>query len=103
MERTIDSRMKGYIDAGREPPLPKIEAGQYLVDAMLTLGPIRSMPMGGVRATDWPEIWPFMQATKAVTETWEVEALHAMCGAFAKGLETGKNPFAKSPMERQSG
>jgi hypothetical protein len=70
------------------------------MEAMMALGPVRATGMGGVRPADWSEIYPFMQATGAISEAWEAEALHEMCAAFSSGLESGKNPFAIPPIER---
>ncbi|WP_425070640.1 hypothetical protein [Sagittula sp. S175] len=79
------------------PPIP--DGGGYLIDALLALGPTRSEPMGGARPTDWPEIAPFMQATRRITEPWEAEVLRDMCEAFCAGLSAGESPFADYPWD----
>ena len=50
-----------------EPGLPEIDAGQYLIDAMMALGPTRSNGMGE-EPTDWHIIAPFVQATGRLPE-----------------------------------
>lgn len=96
-------RIETYTKAGMKPPLPDLPtSGDYLVSAMFSLRPTRPMPMGGVRPADWPEIWPFMQATGTITEAWEAEAMHRMCAAYCDGLNAGKKPLGISPMERDA-
>lgn len=95
-------RFEQYEAADKRPPMPAPPlAGAYLVRAMNDLGATRPLAMGGFRAADWPEIWPFMQATGAVSEPWEARALYDMCAAFVRGFETGRSPLGISPMERE--
>lgn len=81
--------------------LPELGALQYLVDALLRLGPIRSDGMGP-RPADWPEIDAFARQTGRVTEPWEAEAIFDMCHGYLDGLEAGKDPLGIAPADRQS-
>lgn len=93
-------RMQQYIEAKHPPPLPDLpDGGEYMVEVMLTLSPVRAMPMGGFRPADWPEIAPFMQATGAITEAWEADFLHQMCRSYCAGWNAGHVAAARSPME----
>lgn len=94
------SRISQYREADRSPPFPDIpDGGSYLIHAMLALNPVRAMAMGGERATDWPEIYPFMQATGLIVEPWEALALHQMCRSYCAGFTAGQVASARSPME----
>jgi hypothetical protein len=76
------------------------DGGEYLITAMNTLGPTRHMPMGGLRAADWPEIAAFMDATGLISDSEDAVILHDLCEAFRRGLEAGKDPFKIPPMDR---
>ncbi len=79
----------------------EIERGEYLLAALMDLGPTR--PTGwGLRAVDWPEITAFAQGTGRVAEAWEMEALRKMALGYAAGLANGADPLAIMPSERQS-
>jgi hypothetical protein len=78
--------------------LPDLAAGRYLVDAMMTLGPIRSTGMGQ-RPTDWPEIEAFARLTGRIAEPWEAEVLHAMCEAYAVEYAAGDQLLRLPPAE----
>jgi hypothetical protein len=93
-------RISQYREAGLSPPFPDIpDGGSYLIHAMLTLSPVRPMAMGGFRPADWPEIFPFMQATGLIAEPWEAQALHQMCRSYCAGWNAGHVAAARSPME----
>jgi hypothetical protein len=78
--------------------LPELTAGQYLVDAMLMLGPIRSTGMGP-RPTDWPEIEAFARLTGRISEPWEAETLHAMCLEYVAEYQCGDQLLRRPPMD----
>lgn len=95
------SRAYYYKKAGMEPPMPKLNRHLgYLVEALMTLNPMRVISEGGVRPADWPEIMPFMQATRQITEPWEAEVIHKGCIAYTKGYNVGELPLGRSPLER---
>lgn len=75
-----------------------MSAGGYLLEAMSALDPLRNNGFGE-RATDWPEIKAFADATGRVSEPWELEALHSMCQCYFRGNQIGRNPLAHSPLE----
>jgi hypothetical protein len=52
------------------------------------------------RATDWPEIVPFAQATGRIAGGWEAETLFEMCQAYFTEVQGGSDPFRISPMDR---
>lgn len=79
--------------------MPAISAGQYLIEAMQKLGPVRSNGMG-LGPTDWDIIHPFALATGRLVEGWEMETLADMCVGYHAELQAGENPFALSPMEQ---
>lgn len=79
--------------------MPELAGGDYLLDAMQRLGPIRATE-AGPRAADWPEIHAFAAATGAITEPWEAQAMRDMCRAYLDGLTTGAEPLSIAPVER---
>lgn len=91
--------MQLYLNAGAKPPLVEITAGSYLWEAFRASGIGRSGPMGMV-PLEWGDIYAFSQATRQVTEPWELELLYEMSQAYFRELENGKNPFAKSPLDK---
>lgn len=92
------SRLAFARQRGRELRLPVLDAGQYLVEAMQLLGPIRS-GLAEARATDWPEIEPFARATERLSEPWEIETLAAMCAGYCAALKAGEDPLAIAPVD----
>jgi hypothetical protein len=81
--------------------LVEVDAGQYLVNWMHQLGPVRSNGMG-LSIPDWSEIMAFMIANGVRPEPWEARTLRAMCKAYLSGLNTGKEPLSIPPIERGS-
>lgn len=79
--------------------LPELVAGEYIVEAMMTLGPTRSNGMAEV-ATDWDIILPFVSATGRLSEAWEIETLADMCRLYAVGKGEGENALSIPPVER---
>jgi hypothetical protein len=79
--------------------LPQIGAGEYLIEAMFKMRPIRSSGFGNVPA-DWPVIDAFARSTGRISEPWEFETLFAMCEAYAQGLEAGIDPLAIPPVDQ---
>ena len=79
----------------------EIEAGEYLLETMMTLGPVKPAPMGGVLALDWPDVIPYMTRYYPESEEWEARWIIGMSEAFAVGMDEGKSIFSKAPMDRQ--
>ena len=94
------SRLEQYRKEGKTPPMPTITAGQYLIDALLKMGPTKAGGMGGEMPVEWLDIFAFSMSTRDVGEPWEMEALHQMSGAYLEGKTEGQNVFSKPPMER---
>ncbi len=79
--------------------LPDLDAGAYLIEAMLRLGPVRSDGMGE-RPADWPEIDAFTRLTGRITEPWEAELLYDMCAAYSTERAKGENVLTIAPTDR---
>ncbi|WP_306150750.1 hypothetical protein [Roseovarius sp. MMSF_3281] len=81
--------------------MPDLSRGEYLLEAMQVLGPIRHGDMGGMRVVDWPEIVAFAQGTQRISEPWEIEQVHDMALAYLAGYRTGCKLFGIEPMEQE--
>ena len=88
-----------YLDRKVEPPLVEILAGHYLWSAFRAIGIGKASAMG-MGPLEWVDIHAYSQATQRVTEPWELELLYEMSQAYFRELENGKNPFAKSPLDK---
>lgn len=80
--------------------IPEIEQGQYLVDAMWKLGPVRNYGLGEI-PTDWPEIHAFARCTECISEVWEFEALAEMCRGYVSAKAAGVGSFAVAPVDQK--
>lgn len=80
-------------------PLVELNAGDYLLDALEELGPIRSTGMG-LTTPDWQEMVAFAAANGAVFAPWEYRALKKMASAYLSGFNSGKDPLSIPPIER---
>lgn len=78
--------------------LPRLDAGEYLLEAMFRLGPTRSNGLADV-ARDWPEIEAFARSTGRIGEPWEIELIFDMCRGYHEAREAGKDPLAMPPTE----
>ncbi|MBL8560900.1 MAG: hypothetical protein JNN06_01350 [Gemmobacter sp.] len=74
-----------------------LDGGEYLVEAMLRLGPMRQTGIG-LRPADWTEIDAFVRLTQRVSEPWEAEALFEMCAGYCAAYEAGEDLLAEAPM-----
>lgn len=79
--------------------MPDNAAGQYLVDAMMRMGPSRAA-MEGERAADWPEIDAFSRCTGALLDGWEMETVWRMAQEYTMERRNGKDPLCIPPVER---
>lgn len=80
-------------------PLPEIEAGEYLIEAMIELEPIRSNGVGLV-VPDWQEILAFKDANELPLVAWENRLIRKMCKVYLSGFNSGKEALSIPPMER---
>lgn len=86
------------MDARKElPPLPELEAGDYLLDELFTFGPYKKGPMGDIQARDWVDVWAFHKATGRVPKAWEREILLKMSREYVEGLNIGLSPLGIPP------
>lgn len=75
--------------------------GEYLLDALFAVGPTEWR--GGEEGPiSWAELAAYGQATGAITEAWEYEAVKAMSKAYftAKHAATA-DVFSIPPVERE--
>lgn len=79
--------------------MPFIEAGQYLLDAMTTLGPVTITGFGGELPVTWSELYAFGKATKMVEEPWEYDLLMELCISYLDGKNAGKDPLSRQPID----
>jgi hypothetical protein len=77
----------------------ELEAGEYLLNAVQELGPVRSNGMG-LTAPDWTEITAFASSHGLDLIPWEFRAIRRMCIAYISGLRTGVEALSIPPMER---
>lgn len=83
---------------GRDYGMPEIEAGQYLLDALMHAGPSIIDPMGNERPLSWVEIAAYQMATRRITEPWEAETLADLSRAYLEGKAQGTDPLGMSPV-----
>lgn len=92
---------RGELAAQREQPLglPDLEAGQYLVIALLDAGPTTFDAMGE-RPLSWPDLAAYATAT-GQWEPWELKALRDMSRAYLAGKQAGVDPLAVAPVDQE--
>ncbi|KQQ72929.1 hypothetical protein ASF70_15775 [Rhizobium sp. Leaf321] len=93
------TRAQRYVEAGARLPLAPLDGGEYLLEAMRELGPIRSNGMG-LTTPEWQEITAFASANGLRLAPWEYRAIRKMCSAYLSGLQSGKEPLSIPPNER---
>lgn len=76
-----------------------LEAGEYLLDAVQELGPIRSTGMG-LTTPDWQELTAFAYANGLTLAPWEFRIIKKMCGAYLREFRNGEDPFSIPPIDR---
>ena len=96
-DKPKESRITVLRRRGEPVPLPELDGGEYLVEAMLRLGPMRQTGFG-LRPADWTEIDAFVRLTQRVSEPWEAEALFEMCAGYCAAYEAGEDLLAEAPM-----
>lgn len=80
-------------------PLVELEAGDYLLDLLQQLGPIRSGGMG-LTTPDWQEVVAFASASSLDLEPWEYRLIRRMCAGYLREFNAGKEPLSIPPIER---
>lgn len=86
---------------GEDFALPDIEAGAYLIDALMEAGPTLAHPMGGEMPLDWPTVAAYGQVMQTVSDPWEYKALIDMSRAYLAARIAGKSPLAMPPIEQE--
>lgn len=84
--------------AGRPLGVPDVDVGQYLIDAMFRIGPVRSNGMAEL-PTDWDLILPWCHARGF--EQPEQDLIFDMCQAYAAEKAAGVNHLAIAPVDRK--
>jgi hypothetical protein len=83
-------------------PLVTLDAGEYLLDALMDAGPTKSAPMGGVQSLDWVDLAAYASLAMPDLEPWEASLLNKMSAAFVAGMNEGTSPFSIPPADRES-
>lgn len=94
-----ETRLAHAVKTGAPTGLPDLGPGQYLAEAMMRLGPVKSDGMG-LRSADWPEIDAFARVTGRIGDPWEAETLFDMCRAYLRESQAGEDPLAIAPVDR---
>ena len=84
---------------GREIPVVEVEAGRYLLDILFRVGPGWASGMGGETPLPWSELLAYAQATGAISEPWEFEALSAMSRAYVAARADGGSVLSIAPAD----
>lgn len=82
-------------------PLVELEAGDYLLDLLQQLGPIRSAGMG-LTTPDWQEVVAFASASCLELEPWEYRLIRRMCAGYLREFNAGREPLSMPPIERRA-
>ncbi|MCR6502595.1 hypothetical protein MUO32_26565 [Shinella sp. CPCC 101442] len=80
----------------------ELVGGDYLLDTLQQLGPIRNTGMG-LTIPDWQELAAFGNACGLALEPWEYRLVRRMCSAYLREFNAGKDPFCIPPIERSIG
>lgn len=92
----------GFYEAkGIDPPSVDLDAGQYLLSAMIEMGAVERDGMGNMLPLRWETLWAYAQATGDLAEPWEFRAIRTMSEAFINGAHSGIHPASIPPVERE--
>lgn len=80
--------------------LPELDAGAYIVNALVEAGPTIFDGMGE-RPLSWVDIDAYARATGGDWQPWELRAVFGMSRAYLAGKQAGKEPLAVPPTEDQ--
>ena len=96
-----DTRLKMY--GGEAIGIERGLDGEYLLDALFTVGPT-DYRGGEESPVTWAELLAYGQATGAVSEAWEYEAVMAMSKAYFRAKREGaEGVFVIAPVDRGDG
>ena len=96
MEGQPHSRWQQYeAKHKRQPPLPPVDQGQYILAAWHELG--RMEVAFGRMPLSWSEIDAYARMTRAITEPWEARVIRDMSREYIAGLDLGADPLAIEP------
>ena len=83
-------------------PIPKVPQGpgDYLLTALMEVGPVEYGGMGEMRSISWQTLYAYARATQAIDQPWEFRALAEMSRAYIEGIREGEAPSSIPPVER---
>jgi len=86
-----------------EKPIPQVnlDEEQYLLDALMVVGPSNPGLMGGELPISWSDVWYYGKSTQDISKPWEFQALIRMSQRYMRGKITGVDPLSYSPLEMQ--
>ena len=94
------SRWANYVDNhGKIPPLPELEAGEYLLNAMHDAGAFTQSDMGGVASLTWLELGAYCNQTGELGEPWENKTVIELSREYVSGYNIGTNPLGIPPYD----
>jgi hypothetical protein len=86
---------------GMVPPVPAVGSAQYLLEAFYQLRFATADSMsGGLVPQSWSEVRHFAEATRLVSEPWELVVLFDMSWGYVNEFQKSSDAFRISPMER---
>ena len=91
--------MQAIIAGGQEPRYVALAAGEYIMNAFIELGMRKADPMVGHMPLGYADVFQFSQATRKITEAWELEAVVSMSKAYCQGLEYGSRNVRREPID----
>lgn len=95
-EKTWGERI---VENGNPLPVVEIEEGQFYLNQMKEMGPIRNNGYG-LRQTSDGEINDYFKGIQIDLLNWEFLLMRKMCNAFLQGIRTGNDRFGIMPMNR---
>lgn len=83
---------------GQPVGIEEIE-GQYLLDALFTVGPTE-WRQGDEGPISWAELGGYVSATGDLQDPWEVKAVMSMSRAYFRAKIEGKDVHCIAPVDR---
>ena len=81
---------------GSELPLPELEDGYHLIEALMEAGPVSCAGMG-LSALSWQEISAWHAATASPLRPHELQLLRRLSGVYLEQFEKSKAEGCPSP------